>query len=147
MSILYYSILVGAPRAQSTLETQQNINETGAIYKCTFDKSPTGNCSPFIFDKMGSHSQPNEELTYNNEKKVCIEIRRKRKHKIIMNLFLFLFWIRIINGWAHQWTAVIAKMINLWLVNPQFKEQEKRVSYCGHVFEKKYNIQTTFRSA
>ncbi|XP_055309563.1 integrin alpha-PS3-like [Sitodiplosis mosellana] len=63
------SVLIGTPRAQSTLRTQRKINETGAIYKCTFDKSPAGNCSPFIFDELGSHSEPNDEYTLNNEKK------------------------------------------------------------------------------
>ncbi|XP_055326061.1 integrin alpha-PS3-like, partial [Sitodiplosis mosellana] len=63
------SVLIGAPRAQSTLETQQKINETGAMYKCTFDRSPAGNCSPFIFDELGSHSEPNDKYTLNNEKK------------------------------------------------------------------------------
>lgn len=82
MNKFFDSVLVGAPRAQSTLETQQNINETGVIYKCTFDKSPTGNCAPFIFDKMGSHSQPNDEFTFNNEKKVCTKIKPNRKSKI-----------------------------------------------------------------
>lgn len=69
IKISLYSVLVGAPRAQSTLESQQKINETGAIYKCTFDKSSTGNCSPFVFDKADSYSEANNELTFNNEKK------------------------------------------------------------------------------
>ncbi|KAJ6640899.1 Integrin alpha-PS3 [Pseudolycoriella hygida] len=45
------SVLVGAPRAQSTLETQQNINETGAIYRCTF--APTI-CSLYNYDELGN---------------------------------------------------------------------------------------------
>ncbi|KAG4071617.1 hypothetical protein HA402_011771 [Bradysia odoriphaga] len=44
-------VLVGAPRAQSTLETQQNINETGAIYRCTFEPSA---CSPYHYDELGN---------------------------------------------------------------------------------------------
>lgn len=51
------------------MESQQKINETGAIYKCTFDKTSTGNCSPFVFDKADSYSEANNELTFNNEKK------------------------------------------------------------------------------
>lgn len=45
------SVLVGAPRAQSTLETQQNINETGAIYRCTFEPAA---CLPYNYDELGN---------------------------------------------------------------------------------------------
>ncbi|KAH8244024.1 hypothetical protein KR032_012257, partial [Drosophila birchii] len=41
------SIIVGAPRAQSTLEPQKNITETGAIYKCSLEK---GDCMPYFID-------------------------------------------------------------------------------------------------
>uniref|UniRef100_A0A336LTI8 CSON000090 protein n=1 Tax=Culicoides sonorensis TaxID=179676 RepID=A0A336LTI8_CULSO len=45
------SIIVGAPKAQSDLIEQRNVNETGAIYKCTFtDKT----CKPFVFDRNGN---------------------------------------------------------------------------------------------
>lgn len=44
-------MIVGAPRAQSTLETQQNINETGAIYRCTFESST---CVPYNYDELGN---------------------------------------------------------------------------------------------
>lgn len=63
----YVSVLVGAPRAQSTIEVQRKINETGAIYKCTFDKSAT--CVPFIFDPWGNVNGDSNQFTYNNEKK------------------------------------------------------------------------------
>lgn len=48
----FCSLLVGAPRAQSSLEVQRRINETGAIYKCNLDKE-IGNCAPFVFDPWG----------------------------------------------------------------------------------------------
>lgn len=67
--ILFHSVLIGAPRAQSTLEMQRNINETGAVYKCNFDKSVNGKCSPFTFDKLDNYNEGNDELTFNNEKK------------------------------------------------------------------------------
>lgn len=44
-------ILISAPRAQSTLEMQRKLNETGAIYKCSFGENPT--CTPFVFDSLG----------------------------------------------------------------------------------------------
>lgn len=58
---------MGAPRAQSTIEVQRKINETGAIYKCTFDKST--NCTPFIFDRWGNVHEDYSQYAYNNEKK------------------------------------------------------------------------------
>ncbi|XP_031627778.1 integrin alpha-PS3-like [Contarinia nasturtii] len=61
------SVLVGAPRAQSTIEVQRKINETGAIYKCTFDKSAS--CAPFIFDRWGNVHEDYNQYAYNNEKK------------------------------------------------------------------------------
>ncbi|XP_055921034.1 integrin alpha-PS3 isoform X2 [Eupeodes corollae] len=60
------SVIVGAPRAQSTLESQRRINETGAIYKCTI---ATGTCAPFIFDDTGNINDENSAYTYDSEKK------------------------------------------------------------------------------
>lgn len=45
------SILVGAPKAQSSVEIQKNINSTGAVYKCTLD---SGKCSDYNFDSDGN---------------------------------------------------------------------------------------------
>jgi hypothetical protein len=59
-------ILVGAPRAQSTLEQQRKVNETGVIYKCNFeDLQP---CHPYHFDLNGNTKVEND-LAYNSEKK------------------------------------------------------------------------------
>lgn len=44
-------ILIGAPRANSTLYAQQNIKEPGMIYKCTFDEK----CETFILDHQGNN--------------------------------------------------------------------------------------------
>lgn len=63
------SVLVGAPRAQSTLEMQRNINETGAIYKCSFERTINEACVPFVFDSMGNNHEDNKEYTFNKEKK------------------------------------------------------------------------------
>lgn len=60
------SVIVGAPRAQSHLETQRNINETGAIYKCTLK---TGSCAPYVFDPSGNIFSEGNQYTYDNEKK------------------------------------------------------------------------------
>lgn len=71
-TILYIlcSVLIGAPRAQSSLESQHRINETGAIFKCTFtDKSTIEKCAPFVFDFAGNDEEINNQYTYNNEKK------------------------------------------------------------------------------
>lgn len=60
-----YSIIVGAPQAQSTLESQRNVNETGAIYKCSFT---AGTCSPYIFESHGNRNLTNE-YTHDSEKR------------------------------------------------------------------------------
>ncbi|XP_055608647.1 integrin alpha-PS3-like [Uranotaenia lowii] len=59
-------VIVGAPQAQSNLASQRRINETGAIYKCFFDR---GQCEPFYFDKMGNTNNENEPFAYSSEKK------------------------------------------------------------------------------
>lgn len=58
--------MVGAPRAQSSLEMQRKINETGAIYKCSFQST---SCEPFVFDSLGNINNENNIYTYNSEKK------------------------------------------------------------------------------
>lgn len=61
------SILIGAPRAQSTLATQRKVEETGAIFKCNFeDEQP---CHPYHFDVNGNTRVENTDLAYNSEKK------------------------------------------------------------------------------
>lgn len=60
------SILVGAPRAQSTLVNQRLVNETGAVYKCSLE---TEKCYPYIFDLNGNTHVENQDLAYNSEKK------------------------------------------------------------------------------
>lgn len=64
-----YSVLVGAPRAQSTLEMQQKINETGAIYKCNLERTSNRTCVPFVFDSHGNNHEENKDFTFNREKK------------------------------------------------------------------------------
>lgn len=59
-------VLISAPRAQSTLEQQRKVQETGAIYKCNFeDEQP---CHPYHFDLNGNTRVEND-LAYNSEKK------------------------------------------------------------------------------
>lgn len=53
--------MVGAPRAQSTLESQRKVNETGAVYKCNFN---TNQCKPFVFDYEGNILSDNTGYTY-----------------------------------------------------------------------------------
>lgn len=61
------SVIIGAPRAQSTLETQRKVNETGVVYKCNFhDDQP---CHPYHFDLIGNTRIENTESDYNSEKK------------------------------------------------------------------------------
>lgn len=50
------SLIIGAPKAQSNVPNQREINETGVIYKCTFaDTTDNNNCKPFVFDKLGNY--------------------------------------------------------------------------------------------
>ncbi|XP_067631871.1 integrin alpha-PS3 isoform X2 [Eurosta solidaginis] len=59
-------IIVGAPRAQSTLPAQRNINETGAIYRCSL--SPTSTCNPYVIDDRGNVTlEKLDSYTYDNE--------------------------------------------------------------------------------
>ncbi|KAH8277662.1 hypothetical protein KR018_003291, partial [Drosophila ironensis] len=60
------SIIVGAPRAQSTLETQKNINETGAIYRCSL---ASGSCSPYVLDPEGNKKAYQSEYTWDSTNK------------------------------------------------------------------------------
>ncbi|XP_053664153.1 integrin alpha-PS3-like [Anopheles marshallii] len=68
-------VLVGAPRAQSDLEYQRNINETGAIYKCSFANSST--CVPFRLDRQGD---TNYEDYYTNHAEIRSE---KKEHQML----------------------------------------------------------------
>lgn len=67
--IFFFSIIIGAPRSQSTLEVQRKINETGAIYKCNFENNSNGQCIPFVFDPWGNVHENYDQYSYNNEKK------------------------------------------------------------------------------
>ncbi|KAH8253011.1 hypothetical protein KR032_003177 [Drosophila birchii] len=60
------SIIVGAPRAQSTLESQRNINETGVIYRCSL---LNGQCNPYILDDKGNIDAGYNEYTLDSERK------------------------------------------------------------------------------
>lgn len=60
------SIIVGAPRAQSSLESQRHINETGAIYKCSLQ---SGECAPYVFDANGNVHVERSDYTYDSERK------------------------------------------------------------------------------
>ncbi|XP_049542745.1 integrin alpha-PS3-like [Anopheles darlingi] len=45
-------VFIGAPRAQSQLESQRNIHEPGAVYKCSYTSA--SGCWPFHLDKEGN---------------------------------------------------------------------------------------------
>ncbi|KAH8407473.1 hypothetical protein KR222_001829 [Zaprionus bogoriensis] len=60
------SIFVGAPQAQSTLEAQRNINETGAIYRCSLLE---GNCSPYVIDGGDNVKIWNSEYTWDSQRR------------------------------------------------------------------------------
>ncbi|XP_017013569.2 integrin alpha-PS3 isoform X2 [Drosophila takahashii] len=66
MSLRPNGIIVGAPRAQSTLESQRSINETGAIYRCSLTDSV---CRPYVLDPRGNVDAPFNEYTYDSERK------------------------------------------------------------------------------
>lgn len=61
------TVLIGAPRAQSNLETQRKIDEAGVIYKCNLNDEKS--CFPYHFDTTGNTNVENTELAYNSEKK------------------------------------------------------------------------------
>uniref|UniRef100_A0A1L8EBN8 Putative vitronectin receptor alpha subunit n=1 Tax=Haematobia irritans TaxID=7368 RepID=A0A1L8EBN8_HAEIR len=60
-------IIVGAPRAQSTLEAQRKINETGAIYRCSV--SGTVKCNTYVFEDRGNLDLPSSDYSYDSEKR------------------------------------------------------------------------------
>lgn len=61
-------VLISAPRAQSTLEQQRSVHETGAIYKCDFTDEEQS-CYPYHFDTQGNTKVELNDLAYNSEKK------------------------------------------------------------------------------
>lgn len=65
----FRSVIIGAPQAQSSLESQRKINETGAIYKCSLDPTAAEQCSPFLFDGLGNTNEEYNAYTHNSEKK------------------------------------------------------------------------------
>ncbi|XP_058066154.1 integrin alpha-PS3-like [Anopheles bellator] len=52
ISLRKSGVLVGAPRAQSDLESQRNINEIGTIFRCNFTQ--TSPCWQYRFDRQGN---------------------------------------------------------------------------------------------
>ena len=59
-------IIVGAPRANSTLPEQVRINEPGVIYKCTIQN---GQCNPFNFDNSGNKPIDDNDYTIKSQYK------------------------------------------------------------------------------
>ncbi|XP_052841039.1 LOW QUALITY PROTEIN: integrin alpha-PS3-like [Drosophila gunungcola] len=60
------SIIVGAPRAQSDLESQRTINETGAIYRCSLS---SGSCTPYVLDPRGNFNASDQGVTWDSDRK------------------------------------------------------------------------------
>ncbi|CAD7092606.1 unnamed protein product [Hermetia illucens] len=60
------SVYVGAPRAQSTLQSQLSIDEPGVIFKCVLK---TGRCTPFNFDTKGDIAAEPNDYTWDSENK------------------------------------------------------------------------------
>ena len=61
------TLIIGAPRAQSNLETQRKIDEAGVVYKCNLNDEKS--CFPYHFDTIGNTNIENTEFAYNSEKK------------------------------------------------------------------------------
>lgn len=57
---------MGAPRAQSTLQSQLSIDEPGVIFKCVLK---TGRCTPFNFDTKGDITAEPNDYTWDSENK------------------------------------------------------------------------------
>ncbi|XP_023173042.2 integrin alpha-PS3-like [Drosophila hydei] len=66
LSLRPHGVIVGAPQAQSTLEAQRKVNETGAIYKCSLQ---SGTCNPYVFDGHGNRNIENTEYTWDSERR------------------------------------------------------------------------------
>ncbi|KRK00467.1 uncharacterized protein Dyak_GE28068 [Drosophila yakuba] len=58
------SIFVGAPRAQSTLDSQSTVNETGAVFRCSL---ANGSCRPYVLDNTGN-GRPSHAATFSHGK-------------------------------------------------------------------------------
>lgn len=56
--------MVGAPRAQSSWAGQRKINESGAIYQCSFNVS---SCEVFEIDRSGNQKAENNSFELNSE--------------------------------------------------------------------------------
>ncbi|XP_013109885.2 integrin alpha-PS3 [Stomoxys calcitrans] len=67
MNLRPLGIIVGAPRAQSTLESQRTINETGAIYRCPI--FGTTQCNTYVFEDRGNFDLPSGDYSYDSEKR------------------------------------------------------------------------------
>ncbi|CAO1393776.1 unnamed protein product [Diamesa hyperborea] len=62
------SVMVGAPRSQSVLNSQRNINETGTIYKCDLMGSNVNKqCYPYTFDDKGNRNVQNTDFNEENK--------------------------------------------------------------------------------
>ncbi|XP_017077310.1 integrin alpha-PS3-like [Drosophila eugracilis] len=60
------TIIVGAPRAQSTLEQQSTLDEPGGIYMCSLK---SGVCDPYVLDSVGDVDDPSKCTTFNYQRK------------------------------------------------------------------------------
>lgn len=102
MIFILSSIIIGAPRSQSTLEVQRKINETGAIYKCNLDNNPNGQCIPFVFDPWGNVHENYDQYTYNNEKKdfqwlgAAMDGSANDNDKFVVRLLEFIITLQIV---------------------------------------------------
>lgn len=61
---LVRSLFIGAPKAQSSLESQRLINETGVVYKCRLD---TTECLPYNVDTLGNIKDGGNSENKNNQ--------------------------------------------------------------------------------
>lgn len=66
INLRHESIMIGAPRDQSTVYNQRNINEPGVIYKCTWSSNVT--CHAYSVDKKGNEIvKEKKELKKSND--------------------------------------------------------------------------------
>ena len=62
------SVIIGAPRSQSVLNSQKNINETGTIYKCDLNSSNVNKeCYPYTFDIFGNRNLDATNYKFENK--------------------------------------------------------------------------------
>lgn len=113
------SIMIGAPRDQSTVFSQANINEPGVIYKCTWSSNVS--CHAYNFDSDGHKIFEKSEVV--NGKKIRNDAHEWKNNQMLgatmdgMNSESDLFVACAPNFIAYRWVAQSSKHVDLEHMN------------------------------